>query len=123
MSRDYFVGNRTYDFLKVLTTLVLPAVGTLYFTLASIWGLPFAEEFVGSITALVTFLGVVMKMSDKSYNSSDSKYDGTVVVNHFIDEDQLESSRIKINLNDGVYVDRLDDHKELRLKVDSTTDQ
>ena len=60
--------NKVYDFLKWFVILFLPALGTLYFALASIWNFPYAEQIVGSITALVTFLGVILKISDVQYN-------------------------------------------------------
>lgn len=62
------MSNKTYDMLKNLTQLVLPALGTLYFTIAGIWNLPYAEQIVGTITAIVTFLGVLLKISSMNYN-------------------------------------------------------
>ena len=61
------MSNRTYDVLKYIAQIVLPAIGTLYFALASIWGFPYAEQVVGTITALDTFLGVILKVSSDSY--------------------------------------------------------
>ena len=60
--------NRTYDILKWITTIVLPAVGTLYFALSGIWGFPYGEQIVGTITAIVTFFGVILGISTKNYN-------------------------------------------------------
>ncbi len=60
--------NRTYDILKWITTIVLPALGTLYFALSGIWGFPYGEQIVGTITAIVTFFGVVLGISTKNYN-------------------------------------------------------
>lgn len=60
--------NETYDILKWLTTIVLPAIGTLYFALSGIWGFPYGEQIVGTITAVVTFLGVILGLSTKEYN-------------------------------------------------------
>jgi hypothetical protein len=57
----------------------LPALGTLYFALAAIWGLPHAQEVVGSITAFDTFLGVGLHLSSYSYKSNAST-DGQLVV-------------------------------------------
>ena len=37
------MGNKMYDVLKWITMVVLPAIGTLYFALAGIWGFPYAE--------------------------------------------------------------------------------
>lgn len=62
------LSNRTYDTLKWLTTIVLPACGTLYFALSGIWGFPYGEQIVGTITALVTFFGVILGISTREYN-------------------------------------------------------
>lgn len=60
--------NKTYDILKWIAMYLLPAVGTLYFALAGIWGLPYGEEIVGTITAVDTFLGVLLGISTSKYN-------------------------------------------------------
>ena len=49
--------NKVYDILKWIAQYFLPAIGTLYFALAGIWGLPYGEQIVGTITAVDTFLG------------------------------------------------------------------
>ena len=59
--------NKTYDILKFVAQIVLPALGTLYFALAGIWGLPYGEQIVGTITAVDTFLGAVLKISSDRY--------------------------------------------------------
>ena len=61
------MSNKMYDILKWISQLVLPGLGTLYFTLAGIWGFPYGEEIVGTITAVVTFLNVVLKISSNNY--------------------------------------------------------
>ena len=48
----------------------LPAIGTLYFALAGIWGLPYGEQIVGTITAVDTFLGVLLGISSAQYNKA-----------------------------------------------------
>ena len=60
--------NKTYDLLKWIAMIVLPAVGTLYFALASIWNLPYGEQIVGTITAIDTFLGALLGISSNNYN-------------------------------------------------------
>ena len=62
------MDNKTYDWLKWIAQILLPAIATLYFALASIWGLPYAEQIVGTITAIDTFLGVLLGISTKRYN-------------------------------------------------------
>jgi len=61
------MSNRTYDILKYIALIVLPAIGTLYFALASIWGLPYGEQIVGTITAVDAFLGALLKISTDHY--------------------------------------------------------
>lgn len=73
-------SNSTYDALKRAVTVVLPAVGTLYFALAVIWGLPRAEDVVGSIAAVNVFLGVVLALSNSSYKKSDAPFDGALEI-------------------------------------------
>lgn len=62
------MSNKTYDILKWIAQIVLPAIGTLYFALAGIWGFPYGEQIVGTITAIDTFLGVVLGISTAQYN-------------------------------------------------------
>ena len=61
------MSNKMYDILKWITTVVLPAIGTLYFALAGIWDFPYADQVVGTITAVVTFLGIVLGISSAQY--------------------------------------------------------
>ena len=65
------MSNKAYDILKWIAMYLLPAMGTLYFALASIWGLPYGEQVVGTITALDTFLGVLLGISTARYNRID----------------------------------------------------
>lgn len=62
--------NKTYDILKYIAQYVLPACGTLYFALAGIWNLPYGEQIVGTITAIDTFLGVLLGISTNTYNKN-----------------------------------------------------
>lgn len=71
---------RTYDILKQFAQLVLPALGAFYFALAEIWGLPRANEVVGTIAAVNTLLGVMVVFSSKLYEASGEKYEGVVLV-------------------------------------------
>lgn len=63
------MSNSTYDVLKYIAQVVLPALGTLYFALSGIWGLPYGEEIVGTISAVDAFLGVLLKISSDKYYS------------------------------------------------------
>ena len=67
------LSNKLYNVLKWLTMIVLPALATLYFALSGIWGFPYGEQVVGTITALVTFFGVVLGVSTAQYNKLEKK--------------------------------------------------
>lgn len=64
------LSNKTYDLLKWIAQMLLPGLGTLYFALAGIWGFPYGEEIVGTITAIDTFLGVILKIASEEYKKS-----------------------------------------------------
>ena len=62
------LSNRTYDILKYVVQIVLPAIGALYYGLSNIWALPYTEQIVGSITIICTFLGSLLGISTHIYN-------------------------------------------------------
>ena len=64
------MSNKVYDVLKFIAMVVLPAIGTLYFALSSIWGLPYGDEIVGAITAIDTFLGALLGIISTCYKKS-----------------------------------------------------
>ena len=62
------ISNKLYDILKWLVIIVLPAVATLYSAMSNVWGWPYSEEIVTTITAVDTFLGAVLCISTATYN-------------------------------------------------------
>ena len=64
------MSNKVYDVLKWIAMYLLPALGTLYFALSGIWTLPYGEQVVGTITAVDTFLGVLLGISTAQYNKN-----------------------------------------------------
>lgn len=66
------MSNKVYDVLKWIALVALPALGTLYFALAGIWGFPYAEQIVGSVTAIDTFLGIILGISSANYKASNN---------------------------------------------------
>lgn len=73
------LDERVYKILKYVAQIVLPAVATLYFALAGIWGFPYGEEIVGTITAVDTFLGVLLGISTATYNKKISSNSETEI--------------------------------------------
>ena len=61
------ISNKLYDILKWIAQYLLPALGTLYFALSTIWGFPYGEQVVGSITAIDAFLGAILGLSSATY--------------------------------------------------------
>ena len=64
--------NKTYDVLKFIAMILLPALGTLYFAVANIWGLPYAEQIVGTISAVDAFLGTLLGVSSSKYKKGNN---------------------------------------------------
>ena len=64
------LSNKAYDTLKWIAQYLLPAIGTLYFALARIWGLPYGEQIVGTITSVDAFLGAILGISTLQYNKT-----------------------------------------------------
>ena len=62
------LNDNVYNVLKWITMILLPAISTLYFALSGIWGFPYAEQIVGTIAAITTFLGALLGISTIQYN-------------------------------------------------------
>lgn len=62
------LNNKVYDVTKWIVMIVLPAVSALYWGLSGIWGWPYAEEVVGTIAVVTTFLGALLGISTAQYN-------------------------------------------------------
>lgn len=61
------MSNKIYDILKYIAQIGLPALGALYFALSTIWGFPYGEQIVGTITAIDAFLGALLGISTVQY--------------------------------------------------------
>lgn len=107
-------NNKVYDALKYVAQVVLPALGTLYFAVAQTWGLSHANEVVGTIVALDTFLGVVLHLSSNAYKSTDANFDGT------LDVTETEDKKSFL-LNFETDPDELDQKKTVTLRVNKKT--
>lgn len=70
LKKIFNMPDKVYDILKAIAMIILPAMGTLYFTLAGIWGWPYAEEIVGTITAIDFCLGTILGISTMQYKKT-----------------------------------------------------
>lgn len=105
------ISGRVYDIMKFTAQVFLPALGTLYFAIAGIWGLPNAQEVMGTILAIDAFLGVLLGLSQLQYNNSGVKYDGVMTV---LETDEAKSFTLEF---DGDPHD-IDKKKEVIFKVE-----
>lgn len=98
------LNNKVYNVLKWVVMIAIPACATLYFALATIWGFPYGDEVVATMTATATFLGALIGVSTKNYNQS-----GEDVVLHGGENDALmveEHELVEPNdatLNEDIY--------------------
>lgn len=67
------ISNKTYDVLKFIMQIILPAIASSYFALSAIWKLPYSEEIVGTISVITAFLGTVLKLSSDTYYAYNKK--------------------------------------------------
>lgn len=104
-----------YDRTKFVAQILLPALGSLYFGLAGIWNLPYAQQIVGTVVVLDTFLGIILGISTNSYNKSEEKYSGVIEVKE--DDDKV---RYLAGIREGV--DDLVDKGEATFKVEVVAD-
>lgn len=61
------LSNKFYNALKFVALVLLPAVSTLYVALAGVLDLPNVEQVVGTIAAVDTFLGLLLKSASSQY--------------------------------------------------------
>lgn len=63
-------SNKIYDTLKWVCVIVLPALSVLVKTLFALWGLPYGTEIATTITAIATFLGALLMISNANYQKT-----------------------------------------------------
>lgn len=74
-SNIFMIRNKTYDILKAIATIILPAIATLHATLAAVWGFGFSNEVNATIEAIICFinalLGLFLSQSSRAYHKGD----------------------------------------------------
>ncbi len=108
----FYLNNKLYNFLKFLTVVLLPAVGALYFALAAVWGLPAAEQILGTLAAIQVFIGATMGISSKQYENSGDKYAGEINV-----QDTPDKTVYSLDLK--THPEDLSDGQDVVFKVNS----
>lgn len=111
-----FLPGKSYDKLKQIALVILPALSTLYFTLGNIWGFPHVEQVIGTIAALDVFLGVLLGLASASYRASDARFAGDIVVQQTPEGGKVFDLQLNGDHDDLWLLDR---NKELTFKVRS----
>lgn len=61
------LSNQTYDTLKWVAQILLPAFAVLYSSLAKTWNLPYGSGVTETIVAIDLFLGTLLGISSTNY--------------------------------------------------------
>lgn len=107
------LANHTYDVMKNAVILTLPAMATLYFAIAKIWSLPYADDIVATITALSTFFGIILRVSSKRYDANEAQFGGTIDVIQKPEGGQ----KVLFAFKDDEVAENLDKRDEITFKI------
>lgn len=110
-------NNKVYDKLKFVAQIGLPALGTLYFTVATIYGVEDGafdpEKVSGTILAIDTFLGVLLGLSNKQFMNDDKNFAGDL---HVVNTED-EGVQTMLAFNPGQSPESLENQKTVTMKV------
>lgn len=110
------MDNKTYDTLKYIAQIVLPALATLYAGVAKIWGIPYGVEVPGTIMLLDAFLGALLMISSTQYYKNGKDVDGTLMI-----DPSGDTEKWLFALN-GTPLEDIAQKARIQLKVDANAD-
>lgn len=108
------MSDNIYDRMKLISQILLPATGALYFSLSGVWDMPARAEVLGTVLALITFLGIILKLSSSGYRGSDARFSGAIHVGEELG-DGMQNFHIELPLDAKDVMNK----KELVLKVNN----
>ena len=76
------MNDKTYDILKRVALIIIPALATFVNAAGIVWGLPYTNEITATITAFGVFLGAALGVSSANYTPETH---GNLVVTDFND--------------------------------------
>lgn len=89
--------NKTYDILKRVALIIIPALATFVNAAGMVWGLPYTNEITATITAFGVFLGAALGVSSANYTPE--THGNLVVTKH--DDVYADFASEPTNLKDG----------------------
>ena len=91
------MNDKTYDILKRVALIVVPALATFVNAVGIVWGVPYTNEVTATITAFGVFLGAAIGVSSKNYEPD--THGNLVVTKH--NEVYADFTSEPSNLKDG----------------------
>ena len=91
------MSNQTYDILKRVALIVIPALATFVNAVGIVWGVPYTNEITATITAFGVFLGAALGIS--SANHTPETHGNLVVTKH--DDVYADFAAEPASLKDG----------------------
>lgn len=91
------MNDKTYDILKRVALIVVPALATFVNAVGIVWGVPYTNEVTATITAFGVFLGAAIGVSSKNYEPD--THGNLVVTKH--NEVYADFTAEPSNLKDG----------------------
>lgn len=91
------MNNRTYDALKYVALIIIPALATFVSAVGIVWGVPHTNDVTMTITAFGVFLGATLGVSSKNYEPE--THGNLVVTKH--DDVYADFASEPTNLKDG----------------------
>lgn len=89
--------NKTYDALKYVALIIIPALATFVSAVGIVWGVPHTNDVTMTITAFGVFLGATLGVSSKNYEPE--THGNLVVTKH--DDVYADFAAEPANLKDG----------------------
>lgn len=112
-SRPKLLSDRLYNRLRLVATLLLPSLITLYLTLGQIWSFPKMELIAPTLGAINVFVGALVAFARTLYNASGAQYDGSLEV-----VDGEDGSTLHLRSVDAF---ALNTKNEITFKIDRST--
>lgn len=90
------LSNRTYDILKYVALIALPAIQVFWLTIGKIWNISYTVEIGATIGAVALLLGTLLGVSTRNYlaeKEQDSfNFDGLEMYEVENDESEINSA-------------------------------
>ena len=86
------MSNKTYDFLKWVALIALPALVTFVAALGEIWGIPYSAQVAATIAAVDALLGACLQVSSANY--VEKKFDDEADEDDIRDDIEVKDSEV-----------------------------